>query len=205
MPRLDLNEIIFDSLPQAIVIEPLINFEVKQENVKSEDELDDGNNFENQDDFNYDDVINEDTESESDLVEEFFKKLPIVNEKSSRKTRSSSNAAIEPSKTSIELKQTSIKTEDPEKSSTDKTKPKLKPIAPLLPCSYCPKSLSATKWLEKHIDKFHNPSNKFKCKKCSNGSCKTIKNLNAHLRLHDEYQDKDFDELHRVGKKLIFL
>lgn len=76
---------------------------------------------------------------------------------------------------------------------------KLKPLADQVQCTFCPKYLSTTKWLNLHVLKFHNENNKYKCDKCSHGHCKTHKNLASHLRLHDELK-VDFDEFHKKGE-----
>jgi hypothetical protein len=32
----------------------------------------------------------------------------------------------------------------------------------------------------------HDPLNQFKCTRCEHGHCKTLRNLNSHLRSHEE-------------------
>lgn len=52
-------------------------------------------------------------------------------------------------------------------------------------CQFCPKILRTKSGLSKHIKMMHNPDNKFKCNRCSNGFCSTLKNLHAHMRIHE--------------------
>ncbi|KAG5668699.1 hypothetical protein PVAND_016628 [Polypedilum vanderplanki] len=40
----------------------------------------------------------------------------------------------------------------------------------------------------------HDPSNQFKCTRCQHGHCRTLRNLNAHLKSHDEEEVKNLIE-----------
>ncbi|KAG5668739.1 hypothetical protein PVAND_016666 [Polypedilum vanderplanki] len=53
-------------------------------------------------------------------------------------------------------------------------------------CEFCPRIFTKTQSLQHHYDLMHDPSNQFKCTRCQYGNCKTLRNLNAHLRSHDE-------------------
>ncbi|KAL7011819.1 hypothetical protein ACKWTF_014473 [Chironomus riparius] len=53
-------------------------------------------------------------------------------------------------------------------------------------CDYCPRLFTKVQSLQNHYDLMHDPINQFKCSKCEHGHCKTLRNLNSHLRTHEE-------------------
>lgn len=65
-----------------------------------------------------------------------------------------------------------------------------------IPCQHCPKEFKYKQGLQKHWDLEHNPTNLFACPKNNCFSrCKTLKNLHAHLRVHDPPRKEGLDNL----------
>lgn len=146
------------------------------ENSQSDDNFDPG-------DFHNHPQSDDESDSE-DLIEEFFKK----SNPPSKRSRATS-------KSLPESKNTPSTSKDPQNSSETKPKPRLKPLKSPFQCSFCPKYLFNANDVRRHENTFHNPINKFKCEKCSNGHCRSAINLKAHLRLHKELNE-DFDKFH---------
>lgn len=53
-------------------------------------------------------------------------------------------------------------------------------------CDYCPRLFTKSQSLQNHYDFMHDPLNPHKCNICSFGHCKTQKNLQSHLKTHEE-------------------
>ncbi|KAG5668701.1 hypothetical protein PVAND_016630 [Polypedilum vanderplanki] len=61
-------------------------------------------------------------------------------------------------------------------------------------CNLCPRIFTKSQSLQHHYDLMHDPSNQFKCTRCQHGHCRTLRNLNAHLKSHDEEEVKNLIE-----------
>lgn len=73
-----------------------------------------------------------------------------------------------------------------EESSTEDVQPPPVKSSRSYPCKFCSKVLLTKSGLAKHKITIHNTNNKFKCPHCDNGHCNTLKNLHAHMRIHED-------------------
>lgn len=58
-------------------------------------------------------------------------------------------------------------------------------------CDFCPRLFTKSQSLQNHYDLMHDPANPHKCNLCINGHCKTLRNLNAHLKTHEDDENLD--------------